>query len=187
MAFDEHVDAVVGLENFGQLFEGLFTFSLHFPAGRGEQQFLIHRDIHLAVTLFHLEAAALEVLEGVAHLFFQGAHFGIFLVKNLLQLGEAAGELVQRILLGLELFRLTFEAALQIFQFLLFIAKLHLGTVEVAGQLCNGGTTAFCQFLDIFCQFIIVVARFGIFGFGLRQFAAQVEGILFQLIHLRLK
>ena len=130
MAFDEHVDGVFGFEDAGQLFEGGLAVTLYFPLAGGEQKFLIHGDIHFPVAHFHFQAAAFEVFQGGSHLVFQGAHFGVFLVEDVL-------EIFQTLHIGFEGVLFGFETLLQLIEFLLFCIELRTGCIQICGKFGN--------------------------------------------------
>lgn len=67
MAFDHDVEGGVVGEHFGKLFDGVDAVFRHRPAGRREEQFVLHGDIYFAVFCLDLETFVGESEERAAH------------------------------------------------------------------------------------------------------------------------
>ena len=86
MTFDENGDFLLILKHFRQLLDSVETLLVDIPAAGSKQQFVVHRDIHLAIFFIDIQPAALETLQRVGHLIFQGLDLSILLRENSLHL-----------------------------------------------------------------------------------------------------
>ena len=102
MSLDHHVDIGVLRQHFGQVADGARAVRVNFETARTEQQFVVHRDVYVAVADRDRQSLAFEAGQRVGHFAADGVDRLLAAFKHPFEFGHAADAVVQRHLLVLE-------------------------------------------------------------------------------------